>query len=259
MPYHGRKFTDVQCHPERLEQPLHWKKPRKIFVNSMSDLFHESVPYSFIDMIFAVMALCPQHIFQCLTKRSERMHDYLSALMSGKRLVCEHARWLFNGPHEDRVLSCMKSFGSIHEDLPTKTLANVWLGVSIEDQPTADERIPLLLDIPAVVHWLSIEPMLGPVDFNNGRRLEWLSPFQELDPMMRKTPRIDWVVVGGESGPNARECKISWVQSIKNKCNNFDIPIFIKQLGSYDYKGNGANPEEWPEQLRIRQYPVITS
>jgi protein gp37 len=134
--YAGREFSDVRCHPERLDQPICWKRPRKVFVNSMSDLFHSAVPDDFIDMVFAAMAIAKQHVFQVLTKRPERMLDYMCNLNKRPNLsgVC---------------------------------LPNVWLGVSIEDQATANERIPLLLQTPAAKRFLSIEPMLEPIDLAN--------------------------------------------------------------------------------------------
>lgn len=126
-----RKFTDVQCHEDRLEIPLHWKKPRKIFVNSMSDLFHPAVPFDFVDEVFAAIWKADQHTYQILTKRPERMHDYF-----------KRGNWMLDYP-----------------------LSNVWLGVSCEDQKAADERIPWLLKTPAAVRFVSYEPALGPVDF----------------------------------------------------------------------------------------------
>jgi len=145
----GAKWTGkIMLVPDMLDQPIRWKRPRKIFVNSMSDLFHEGVPDDYIDRVFAVMALAPQHIFQVLTKRPERMRDYLR----DKDL-------------EDRITDLWREDDRDKETwnimLP---LSNVWIGVSVENQATADERIPLLLQTPASVRWLSMEPLLGPVD-----------------------------------------------------------------------------------------------
>ncbi len=154
--YFGLAFTDVACHEDRLDQPLRWEKPRLIFVNSMSDLFHEAVPDDFIDKVFAVMALAEQHVFQVLTKRPERMW-----------------RW-FDPEHDNRehaVGQAMReiaaSRGSNDAGLPEWPLPNVWLGVSIEDQATADARIPLLLQTPAAVRWVSAEPLLGPIEIGS--------------------------------------------------------------------------------------------
>jgi protein gp37 len=139
--YYLRKFTDVAVHPARLEAPLRWSKPRRIFVNSMSDLFHEVVPDAFLDKVFAVMALSQSHTFQVLTKRPHRMLKYLSQQPLARR------RW------EDEV-RCMQA-GELRGCSPPPVLPNVWLGVSVEDQTTADARIPLLLQTPAAVRWIS--------------------------------------------------------------------------------------------------------
>ncbi len=151
MAYYGRAFTDIACHEDRLDQPLRWKKPRMIFVNSMSDLFHEDVPDDFIDRVFAVMALAENHTFQVLTKRPERM-----------------LRWFDPGfdNREHAVGQAMREIaaarGGDDAGLPEWPLPNVWLGVSVEDHATADERIPLLLQAPAAVRWVSAEPLIGP-------------------------------------------------------------------------------------------------
>lgn len=153
--YAGREFTDVRTHEDRLTQPMRWKRPRMIFVNSMSDLFHQDVPDEFLPDVFAVMASAKQHVFQVLTKRPERMHQVL------------------NDPIFFDTVACMASqvYGVeiTADDWP---LRNVWLGVSVEDQATADERIPLLLDTPAAVRWISAEPLLGPVDLG-----KWIDPW----------------------------------------------------------------------------------
>lgn len=199
--YAGRAFTDVATHPERLDQPLRWGRPRRIFVNSMSDLFHPDVPDAFVDCVFAVMALAKKHTFQVLTKRSERMRRYVNAL------------------DIERLDRAARTFGYTltFEGVPIASLPlpNVWLGVSIEDQPTADERIPDLLETLAAIRWLSAEPLLGPVDL---QRVQW--PQKHKVDVLRRGAwdlpgwhsgftnhsdmnRIDWVVVGGESGRNA--------------------------------------------------------
>jgi protein gp37 len=143
-----RPFTHVSVVPDRLTAPLHWTKPRLVFVNSMSDLFHEHVPDSFLDRVFAVMRRAHDHVFQVLTKRPERMLEYVST--SGR-----DGRVFLAGQHVPFCAAC---------DLPRWPLPNVWLGVSVEDQATADERIPLLLQTPAAVRWISAEPLLGPID-----------------------------------------------------------------------------------------------
>jgi protein gp37 len=196
--YAGRKFSDVRCHPERLEQPLHWKKPRRIFVNSMSDLFHEDVPVDFIEQVFDVMRRCPQHTFQILTKRAGRMQFIL---------------W---------------------SELDWEPLPNVWLGVSVEDQATAFERLPLLRATPAAVRWLSIEPCLGPIHLGAIPR-----------GGAGKEGNIHWVVVGGESGPNARPMHPAWVMSLRNQCERSELPFFFKQWGEW------APVSNLPEDTRL--------
>ena len=148
-----RPFTEVRCHPERLDAPVHWKKPRRVFVNSMSDLFHEDVPDEFIDKVFAVMALTPQHTYQVLTKRPERMRLYCSGTDRPSKVakaidVLEQAR---------NIIECRQW---VVETALTWPLPNCWKGVSIEDQHTADKRIPILLRTPAAVRWISAEPLL---------------------------------------------------------------------------------------------------
>ncbi len=176
-------FGKVTTHPDRLDQPLRWKRPRRIFVCSMSDLFHEDVPTGFIYDIFAVMKRAPQHTFQVLTKRPERMGRYIKS------------RWP------------TPAFENLHP--------NVWLGVSVEDQATADERIPLLLDTPAAVRFVSYEPALGPV--------EWLHKIQGLD----------WLIAGGESGPGARPSHPDWYRMARAACAAAGIAFMFKQWGEY--------------------------
>lgn len=201
--YYGRKFEDVQVHPERLEQPLRWRKPRRIFVNSMSDLFHEDIPDDFIEEVFSVMVRANWHIFQVLTKRPERMRKFLYGPGS----------WL------------------THVDL-----VHIWLGTSVENQATATERIQVLVEVPAAVRWLSCEPLLGPVRLFH-RNL------------------LDWVVVGGESGPKARAMSPEWAQSLRNQCLNAGIPFFMKQ-GSQANWPHYNDFDSFPRSLQVREYPI---
>lgn len=203
----GRKFTDVQCHEDRLDQPLHWKKPQRIFVNSMSDLFHPDVPKSFIDRILEVMEACPQHTFMVLTKRPELMEDKLYRWDSDASPV----RWLGGGD----------------------VLPNLWLGVSAENQEQADKRIPILLETPAAIRWVSVEPMLGPVylrpypDFSDGGYgRAWLGKAGNA----ADSPCIDWVVCGGESGPGYRPMEYPWAVSLQKQCEVAGIPFYGKQI-----------------------------
>lgn len=238
--YAGREFTDVRTHADRLDQPLRWKKPRMIFVNSMSDLFHPDVPFDFIDRVFAVMALAPQHVFQVLTKRPERMQKWLhrvtelvEAMPSGDYRIAEEF------PH----LATSLAYPNTDHAWP---LPNVWIGVSVEDQAAADERIPLLLDTPAAVRWVSAEPLLGPVqldniefergDFINALDLEeWrgLEDSPEVQASPGKGALIDWVVVGGESGPKARPMHPAWARSLRDQCAAAGVPFLFKQWGEW--------------------------
>lgn len=203
---------DVRFIPELLEQPLHWKRPRKIFVNSMSDLFHEKMQTEWIDQIFAAMLVCPQHTFQILTKRPERMRNYLSTV--GARQI---------EPHMQRLRA---GYGRL--DWPWR---NVWLGVSVEDQKTADARIPVLLQTPAAVRWVSYEPALGPVDFSAWPKRVWLRVVG--DDGSAERGRIDWVVAGGESGPGARLAHPAWFRTARDQCQAAGVPFFFKQWGEW--------------------------
>lgn len=214
--YYGRAFTDIACHEDRLDQPLRWKKPRMIFVNSMSDLFHEDVPDVFIDKVFAVMALAEQHVFQVLTKRPERMLAYLSDPDAEKRIGNEAMPKVRFG-----------SFGVLQWPLP-----NVWLGVSVENQEAADARIPLLLQTLAAVRWVSAEPLLGPVDLARACALDRIKCTDGVE-CAGMTRHLDWVVVGGESGQNARPMHPDWVLDLQRQCDNANVPFFFKQWGAW--------------------------
>lgn len=228
---HGEEFKlwtpqnaeyNVRLHPERLHEPFHWKKPRMVFVNSMSDLFHEEVPESFIADVFASMShpLARKHTFQILTKRPARMLE---------------------------IIKRTKIFGITlaHEPLP-----NVWLGVSVENQHAADERIALLLQTPAAIRFLSCEPLLEKVTIPevflkklhfDGR--DWNYP--------DNAGMIDWVIVGGESGPNFRPMRDEWARSIRNQCHDAGVPFFFKQHSGYRPQENalldGVEYHEFPE------------
>lgn len=217
----GQWNGKIKLVPEKLSEPLRWKKPRMVFVNSMSDLFHESVPDDFIDKVFAIMARRPKHTFQILTKRPERMLRYLSSTNIGRR-----------------VNSYLPS--TVNYSMP---LPNAWLGVSVEDQVTADERIPLLLQTPAAVRWVSAEPLLGPVN------MTWVDRSDGM--MVERFPFIDWVVAGGESGAKARPMHPEWVRSIRDQCVAAGVPFFMKQMGGRAKKTMAGIPED----LMIREYP----
>jgi protein gp37 len=197
----GRKFVKghipLVLHADRLSQPLKWKQPRRVFVNSLSDLFHEDVPFEFIDKVFAIMGHASQHTFQILTKRADRMRAYmLQADATELELSTKVVRW---------------------------PLPNVWLGVSVENQHFADERIPLLLQTPAALRFISAEPLLGPVRLSN----------------YGTGASIDWVIVGGESGPRLRPTKADWVRSMRDQCNGAGVKFFFKQWGGATAKTGG--------------------
>jgi protein gp37 len=258
----------VSFNEKVLLDPLRWKQPRKIFVCAHGDLFHENVPDEWIDRVFAVMALCPQHIFQVLTKRPDRMREYFADGDHRAMMIGAAAGTLLDG---DWIWGAGKSFrpqiealidwghgvdyeGNIDrvrdELLP---LPNVWLGTSVEDQKRADERIPDLLATPAAVRFLSCEPLLGEVNLNtireewqnsaggrtiayesalNGKRFdEWAGDDEPWES--EGHPKIDWVIVGGESGHGARPMHPDWARLLRDQCADAGVPFFFKQWGNW--------------------------
>lgn len=222
--------TGVRLHEDRLTVPLRWRKPRRVFVCSMADLFHGSIPDEFIARVFAVMALAPQHTFQILTKRPHRMRSLLRSVEFAD-LLGECIVEVNDGRAEYSI-----SF----------PLPNVHIGVSVEDQKTADLRIPLLLTTPAAVRWLSCEPLLGPVNLPACRCLgvgsithgrHW--PDTVCDQCGGSGSQIDWVVVGGESGPGARPMHPDWARSLRDQCAAADVPFLFKQWGEWAPDGFG--------------------
>lgn len=211
-------------HLDALTIPLKWKRPRTVFVNSMSDLFHEAVPFAFIDQVFAVMALTPQHTYQILTKRPERMAEYLMErdplFLTDRSMAIGQQMNALRGLRVDEAVAAV---------LP---LPNVWLGTSVEDQATADARIPHLLRCPAAVRFLSCEPLLGPVDF-----AQWMlvQGGRTVDPRDTEVvmPGIHWVITGGESGPKARPMHPDWARGLREQCNAAGVPLFFKQWGAW--------------------------
>lgn len=246
---HGPEWTGkVLLVPHMLDIPLRWKKPERVFVNSMSDLFHPNVPDDFIDQVFAVMALAPQHTFQILTKRPERMLEYLTTTGDpfGKDRLCDLV------PHmEDRGWISPEDAaniappGSTLPKWPEWPLLNVWIGVSVENQKEANERIPLLLQTPAAVRFLSCEPLLGPV---NLKHIE--HGFLDFDVLKgtfggpddpshwEGSEKVDWIIVGGESGPKARPMHPEWVWSLRDQCQEAGVPFFFKQWGEWAPESN---------------------
>lgn len=266
----GPRWTGViRLFPEKLMQPLRWTRPRKIFVNSLSDMFHEDVPFKDICAMFAVMAAAKQHIFQILTKRPERALEFFKWL----RDTGEANLAVFPNDSEEwrrgqilcaaavgygvprRVLKkdgvSVKDVGVGEMDSAIWPLPNVHIGVSVEHQEAAEERIPLLLQIPSAVRWISMEPQIGAVT---------------LKPWLESPVPLDWVVVGGESGKGARPFHLEWAREIIQECQGAEIPVYIKQLGGNAFlegvtfltkQRAGATPEEWPEDLRIQEWPAV--
>lgn len=217
-------------------KPLSWKKPRRIFVNSMSDLFHDDMPAETIERAFAVMAIAGRHTFQLLTKRPERASTEIVRIGRSIDILERHARDMGH---------TLKFEGMGLAEWP---LPNVWLGVSAEDQEHADERIPILLDTPAAVRWISAEPLLGPLD------LGVLEEGLPINAWLTWLDGLDWVVCGGESGPGSRPMDIEWTRSLRDQCQAAGVPFFMKQLsgpGGRAIKDIAA----FPEDLRIREYP----
>ncbi len=193
---------NVRLHFDRLSQPLHWTKPKRIFVCSMGDLFHDEVPWDFINRVFAIMAMASQHTFLVLTKRQRKMLGYLLGpdVHNNVELYAEKMK-PSTGPFSPKYAFSWP-------------LPNVWLGVTAENQATADERTPLLLQTPAARRFVSAEPLLGPIRID---AIEWL----------------DMVIVGGESGPKARPMNPDWVRSIRDQCQAADTPFFFKGWGAW--------------------------
>lgn len=232
----GRWTGQLRLDEAALLKPLRWKKPRLVFVNSMSDLFHERVPDEWMLKVMDVMRRCPQHTLQILTKRPDRMCHFCSRLRfdgAGTGRL-----WLAANP-EDR--DGWRPFGGAG----CTPLSHIWLGVSVEDQATADARIPLLLRTPAAVRFVSYEPALGPVrlwhEMSNGALMN-------LGPVANGRG-LDWVIMGGESGPGARPMDPDWARSVRDQCQAAGVPFFFKQWGGVRKKDAGAllDGREWRE------------
>lgn len=212
---------DVTLRPDRIDQPVRWQKSGRVFVCSMGDLFHEDVPFDFIERAFTTMAACNGlHTFQVLTKRPERMREFYAS-----------RQYLAS------------------EQFAENPYSNVWLGVSVENQQTADERIPILLQVPAAVRFVSVEPMLGPVDLS----YYWL---KALDWRTNPDPELEgpgWVIVGCESGPGRRPMELWWAAHLVAQCHTAQVPVFVKQV-EVDGKVS-RDPAEWPIALQKQEYP----
>lgn len=223
VPFKAQHVGDVEIYLDEkvLMEPLRWRKPRTVFVCSMTDLFGEFVADLTIEMVFAAMALAPQHTFIVLTKRAKRMRE-----------------WMTSFARQGGVLMAAQRLGA--DSAPVAwPLPNVWLGVSVEDQRRADERIPDLLDTPAAVRFLSVEPLLGPVNLDRVKIDEtaWMSVLTGLrywGPTAALIgSKLDWVIVGGESGPGARPMHPKWADDIRIDCAQAGVPYFFKQWGEW--------------------------
>jgi len=258
---------DLRFVPELLDQPLRWQRGRRIFVNSMSDLFQEKVPLEFIDEVLARMLLAPRHTFQVLTKRAEAMRAYFAGDGLYNRIIDVADRIRVTRPDLVKVWISDPANGAFRPW--------VWLGVSVEDRKYGLPRIDQLRETPAACRFLSVEPLLEDLG--------------ELD-----LRGIHWVIVGGESGRGARAFQVEWARSLRDQCRAAGVPIFIKQLGGHvldrndaGYDGmaedewpvdtktedhtrsqgelvrirlqhsKGADKGEWPEDLRIQDFPVV--
>lgn len=270
--------TGVELHTDRLGQPLRWHKPRRVFVCSMADLFHDDVPDEYIAQVWATMAISQRHTFQILTKRPARMRSLLTDV-GFVEAVCRHAASLREGPgwHHSHVAEAAPG------QWAGWPLPNVWLGVSAETQQWADARIPVLLGAPAAVRWVSAEPLLGPIDL---RLTHYIDP-DEINPATGRRncggcsdypgiphqptcyrepgPHcdIDWVVAGGESGPGARPMDPEWTRDLRRQCAADGVPFFFKQYGTVAGRelgltGAGSDPSEWPEAWP-QEYPAVTT
>jgi len=278
MTENGPRWTGkIELVESALEDPLHWKTPSRVFVDSMSDLFHEDIPDEYIDRVFAVMALCSQHTFQVLTKRAGRLAPFMDHWRSKRTF--------------DLFLAPEPEYSKRWTGVLNRELDNVWLGVSVENQATADLRIPALLRAAAAVRFVSYEPALGPVEWDAdwlyvkckycGRhshptrpQWEWNGSvggrceFLDCAKPYFDESLLNWVITGGESGPDARPFDLAWARNTIAQCREAEVPCFVKQLGArpgYARKDGwrdiglkdrkGGDMSEWPEDLRVREYP----
>jgi protein gp37 len=294
LTYQLKNLADIEFRLVNLDAPLRWKKPGFVFVNSMTDLFHEAVPRHLIDQVFAAMALASNQTFQVLTKRAAGMREYLRGCDGGAHI----------GTARTRIVQRMGEICAPRFPLPVFPLPNVWLGVSAENQKYWNERVAELINTPAAVRFVSAEPLLGPIDINPethdvscGVRKGAVCDCTQ-GRQCRNGPskgdywsnQIDWVICGGESGSKARPCNLEWLRGILGQCNGEMIPCFVKQvgsnpIGSWPMAGNdgaagtvnlrragflsvhgdlkpfrhskGADTLEWPEDLRVRQMPEV--
>ena len=267
--------SNVLCREDTLKIPLHWRNPRKIFVCSMGDLFHEKVPFEYIDKVIGTIELCQQHILQILTKRPERALEYFKSNSDDRAESINLAIEKFTGGHlagDDMVDEFCKQKGitrkyrdrlNYNENIwvnrtwqkPLWPAPHIWIGTSISNQADADKNIPILLQIPAAVRFVSLEPMLERIDLcklHYGYIEDKPVVYNSLESYSGHEG-IDQVIIGCESGPKQRPCEIEWIRDAVRQCKEAGVACFVKQVPI-----NGKcskKPEEWPEDLRVQEYP----
>jgi protein gp37 len=262
---YAEPFEVVKPYPEHLAVPLGWRKPRRVFVNSMSDLFHEDLPNEYIAAVFGVMAAAQQHTFQVLTKRAGRMRawfEWFETFRDPNRYLwpslIEHAA-VAAGGSDALFAAANRNAGRGGWPLP-----NVWLGVTAENQKAADERVPELLRCPAAVHIVSYEPALEAVDFSAYVQTcrdfevaleraapeisisEHMAALRKFEAERRGAPydaRLSWVIVGGESGNKARPFNIDWARQVVAQCKAAGVAVFVKQVGAKPFDGRSLHLE----------------
>ncbi len=249
--YSAAALADVEFKIAHLSDPFRWRKPQLVFVNSMTDLFHDAVPVHLIDDVFAVMAIARHTTFQILTKRAKKMRDYFAAPDVWQRI--DESAWRLTGQ-------------SI--EMTAKPLPNVWLGVSVENQKH-DDRVLELLATPAAVRFLSCEPLLGPLNARNvwdddNNSFDALTGDVGVDGRGHTGPtdkRIHWVIAGGESGPKARPMHPDWVRALRDQCAAAHVPFLFKQWGEYrpavmkELDGDISFPSVDCPRTRLHQFP----
>lgn len=276
----GRKFsdgsTDIRFHEARMPQPLSWRRPRRIFVNSLSDLFHEAIPDEFIARVYGVMVAAYWHEFQVLTKRPERRLALLRDARFREMVALEAAPLIHTLRGRDPLGGEAEDMRRLERwEVAEVGLAswnegaapNIWEGVTAENQRWAGARIPVLLDTPAAVRFISAEPLLGPLQLEEYLHdSDCWARFR--DPpaglCICNEPReehISWVIVGGESGPGARPCDLDWIRDIVRQCQAACVAVFVKQLGAKP-REHFLDRGEWPVDLEwcgSRNVPPVSS
>jgi protein gp37 len=268
---HGRWNGVVRMVPEHLGDPLTWRAPKRVFVNSMSDLFHESLSNEQIAAVFGVMAAAPQHTFQVLTKRAERMREWVRwargeftmqqrgivAAPNTTRALLDAALEFLGAAWKPRLDTAWRSHACEADAWP---LPNVWLGVSVENQEAAEERIPHLIACAAAVRFLSCEPLLGPVDLGLPRT--WLvgatarkilrdhgADESKTPQHLKPGPSLDWLIAGCESGHGARPCDVKWLRSLRDQCARAGVAFWLKQAAI-----DGERCDECGKVIRYRVF-----